>query len=121
MLSKAIRTFQNSKQKKSFGDAIKNVISTMDLADDEQYQIGKTWPAEAGDKSSIAPFPCPFSFKYQIYIISLFMYLFCLYTLIILMFKELLSLTRGNVEYFYSALKSTNKATAAASEHQPFD
>ena len=37
------------------------------------------------------------------------------------MFKELLSLTRGNVEYFYSALKSTNKATAAASEHQPFD
>ena len=36
----------------------------MDLADDEQYQIGKTWPAEARDKSSIDPFPCSFFFKY---------------------------------------------------------
>lgn len=64
MLSKAIRTFQNSNKEKSFGDPIKNVISTMDLTDDEQYQIGKTWSAEAEDRSSIVPFPCPFSFKY---------------------------------------------------------
>ena len=46
---------QNRKNK--LGSTIKNVIITMDLADDEQYQLGKTWPADAGCRGTAALLP----------------------------------------------------------------
>ena len=47
---------QNRKKNK-LGDTIKNAIITMDLADDEQYQLGKTWPAEAECRGTAALLP----------------------------------------------------------------
>ena len=49
--------FCKVQNRKKLGDTIKNVIITMDIAYDEQYQFGKTWSAEAGCKGTIALLP----------------------------------------------------------------
>ena len=49
--------FCKVQNRKKLGDTIKNVIITMDIAYDEQYQFGKTWSAVAGCKRTTAFLP----------------------------------------------------------------